>query len=354
MKQNICFVCYFWLLYILMAKGSIDSLCQPESPPIPDNGKVWCNDSNNPNSMCMFTCEPYHTLVGTNKSVCVETINETSWTKANLECSPDHCEPEINSLPNGVVTCSHGNKVRSVCHYKCTTTGTSMFSGMKNTNRCLPSKKWDVKPPCCQAPCPSNAKMDAVIIMDSSSSLGIANWVILFEFIQKFIRAFPISKNLTRFAMFRYNMQIDVISATRLEDYDSLLDGLLYRMNSMEYDGRGTYTGMALQYAEEKILRSAANRPDARDLVILLTDGRPQDDVNGPSKRIREMGGTIILIAIRPPSGYLPLDELYKIPGDPSNVLVVDAGYIGLDDEFLLLLINKICNDLCINSPLIQ
>ncbi|XP_077970938.1 P-selectin-like [Styela clava] len=141
MKQQ-CIFCMLFLASIYSnGKGSIESLCQPESPTIPDYGKVWCNNSNRPNSVCIFACEPYHTLVGANKSECVETINEASWTKANIECKPDECEPVINSLPNGLVTCSHGSKVRSVCHYKCTTPGTSMFLGMKNTNRCLPSKK---------------------------------------------------------------------------------------------------------------------------------------------------------------------------------------------------------------------
>nr|XP_039250715.1 collagen alpha-1(XII) chain-like [Styela clava] len=351
MKQQ-CIFCMLFLASIYSnGKGSIESLCQPESPSIPDYGKVWCNNSNRPNSVCIFACEPYHTLVGANKSECVETISGASWTKANIECKPDQCEPVINSLPNGVVTCSHGSKVRSVCHYKCITPGTSMFLGMKNTNRCLPSKKWDVKPPCCQAPCPSRAKMDAVIMLDSSSSLGAGNWQIVFNFVQKFVRAFPISENLTRFAMFRYNKQIDEKSVSHLEDYDRLLDGLLYRMNSMAYNGRGTWSGRALQYAEEKILKSAANRPDARDLVILLTDGRSHDDVAGPANKIRQMGRTIIVIAIPPPKGASSLDTLHDIAGESSNLIEID-GYWGLDDELLRLLINKICNEICINTNL--
>ncbi|XP_077970271.1 cuticlin-6-like [Styela clava] len=349
MKQRCIFYVIFLTLIYCDGEGNAEDVCQPESPPAPDNGKVWCNNSNRPNSVCMFTCEPYHTLVGDKISKCLKTINGTSWTEANIECKPDHCEPEIHSLPNGVVTCSHGNNVRSVCHYKCTTPGTSMFPGMKNTNRCLPSKKWDVKPPCCQAPCPSSAKMDAVIIMDSSGSLGNDNWELMFNFVQEFIRAFPISENLTRFGMFRYNTEIDELSSTRLENYDSSLDGLLYRMNNMEYDGRGTRTGKALQYAAEKILSSTANRPDAQDLVILFTDGMSQDDVMGPSERIRIMGGTIIVIAIQPVTGHLRMDQFHVIAGDPSNIIVV-GGYLGLDVELLERLIKKICNDICINS----
>ncbi|XP_077970937.1 vitrin-like [Styela clava] len=293
MKQHYIFCVFFLPSIYSNDKGSTEDVCQPKSPPAPDNGKVWCNDSNNPNSVCMFTCEPYHTLVGTNTSKCLETINGTSWTKANCECKPDHCEPQINSLTNGVVTCSHGCMVRSVCHYKCTTPGTSMFSGMKNTNRCLPSKKWDVKPPCCQAPCPASAKMDAVIIMDSSGSVGAANWNIMFTFVQSLIRSFPISENLTRFAMFPYATWVNERSAISLEDYGRLLDGLLYKMEKFTHQSGHTMTGRALRYAKNKILRSAANRPDARDLVILLTDGNSRDDAESPAKKIKEMGGTV-------------------------------------------------------------
>nr|XP_039250679.1 collagen alpha-5(VI) chain-like [Styela clava] len=353
MKQRCIFYVIFLTLIYCDGEGNAEDVCQPESPPAPDNGKVWCNNSNRPNSVCMFTCEPYHTLVGDKISKCLKTINGTSWTEANIECKPDHCEPEIHSLPNGVVTCSHGSNVRSVCHYKCTMPGTSMFLGMKNTNRCLPSKKWDVKPPCCQAPCPSSAKMDAVIIMDSSGSVGEANWEIMFTFVQSLIRAFPISRKLTHFAMFRYHSRVDEVSATHLEDYDRLLDGLLYNMKKMVFQAGKTMTGMALRYAENRILRSPANRPDARDLVILLTDGNSNDNAENPAKIIRGMGRTIIVIAIVQRYGSLSMDRFYVLAGDPSNVLLID-GFRRLDAELLRNLINKICNDICINTEIIQ
>lgn len=54
----------------------------------------------------------------------------------------------------------------------------------------------------------------------------------------------------------------------------------------------GTRTGNALTYAADVLLR-IGNRPAAKDIVLLITDGVSQDEVSAPAKRIRDTGAQV-------------------------------------------------------------
>ena len=44
------------------------------------------------------------------------------------------------------------------------------------------SETWSGKVPCCDLKCPPHAKVDLYFLLDSSSSVGEANWKILVNF----------------------------------------------------------------------------------------------------------------------------------------------------------------------------
>ena len=51
----------------------------------------------------------------------------------------------------------------------------------------------------------------------------------------------------------------------------------------------GTQTGKALNHTADVLLK-IGNRPTARDVVLLITDGASQDDITIPSRRVRDTG----------------------------------------------------------------
>lgn len=76
-------------------------------------------------------------------------------------------------------------------------------------------------------------------------------------------------------AALRYNRVIEVLF--------NFNDGLtteqaLQSFTNMKYDGSGTFTGNALEYAARFIFGDQQqNRKDIADLAIVLTDGKAQD-----------------------------------------------------------------------------
>jgi len=56
----------------------------------------------------------------------------------------------------------------------------------------------------------------------------------------------------------------------------------------------GTFTGMALKHVQQTIFKEDnGDRPDARNVVVLITDGRSQDDVKEASSSLRQRGATV-------------------------------------------------------------
>ena len=54
----------------------------------------------------------------------------------------------------------------------------------------------------------------------------------------------------------------------------------------------GTRTGNAINYTASTLLK-VGNRPEARDVVLLITDGASQDDVVVPSANLHATGALV-------------------------------------------------------------
>nr|XP_039253479.1 sushi, von Willebrand factor type A, EGF and pentraxin domain-containing protein 1-like [Styela clava] len=328
-----------------------ENLCDPDLPLVPENGRKSCSNANVLGSVCTFVCDRYHTRIGPQRSKCIETREGLRWSDPTPTCRPDLCLPPRETLEHGKVTCSRGNFVTSVCTFKCTEPGYSLYPKARKTNKCLPSKKWDLGPPCCTRPCPPNARMDAYVILDSSSSIGEPNWIIMKKFISSILSSFTISEDTTHFAVVRYNKFVDTDTQINLSDYTSDIAGLLAAFDRIPYNGSGTRTGQAIQHVVDNMMRpSNGNRPDVQDLVIVITDGKAQDDVKTPSDELRAKGAITFAIGIEPPGkAKLDVGQLEDIAGHPFNVLIAEDGFAGLDAGFALKITDKVCGDPCDN-----
>uniref|UniRef100_H2YP77 VWFA domain-containing protein n=1 Tax=Ciona savignyi TaxID=51511 RepID=H2YP77_CIOSA len=127
--------------------------------------------------------------------------------------------------------------------------------------------------------------MDFIVVLDSSSSVGRPNWRKMKKFVRDFLDDFTVRDEFARFGIVRYNRVVDTRTQILLSAYPNDLAGLLAAFDRMPYNGSGTKTGNALNHTAD-VLMTSGHREEARDIVLLITDGASSDDVAVPAQRI--------------------------------------------------------------------
>jgi len=171
--------------------------------------------------------------------------------------------------------------------------------------------------------------LDIVLVIDSSSSVKTENWKPQMDFVKKVVSIFNVGSDTTRVGAFRYNKLIDASTEIKLSDSVDL-DTLLASLDAIPYDGSGTHTGKAIDYALTNHLSEAyGNRPDVQDFVVVITDGKSQDDVVTPSNNLRASGASVFAVGVGlKENGILTMNQ---IAGDPAFAFNVVGGFGALD-----------------------
>ncbi|CAG5081459.1 Oidioi.mRNA.OKI2018_I69.PAR.g9882.t1.cds [Oikopleura dioica] len=141
-------------------------------------------------------------------------------------------------------------------------------------------------PECCMRDgCPANMKMDFIFVIDSSSSIKDKNFNYVREYIIGLIKSLPIGENKTRVGVITFNEY--PIFRIKPNDYYSKAD-LLEAVANIPYEGKGTKTARALDFTvENAFLESVGDRPDVPNTVLVLTDGRANDNDQLPESAAR-------------------------------------------------------------------
>ncbi|KAK7483395.1 hypothetical protein BaRGS_00025335, partial [Batillaria attramentaria] len=171
-----------------------------------------------------------------------------------------------------------------------------------------------------------NDPVDLAFVIDSSVSIGDADFEVGMEFIRQFVDAFHISPDAVRVAAiafgeryfeedaFNFDTLNDVICTATLKrvrmtcwydvisEYDNKNDVMSALQNIPWRHGSATNTSEGLKYMREYLMPAA--RPNAAHVCITLTDGQSQEPEIG--EELDEM-------------------ELNNIAGDPSRVLRADT-----------------------------
>ncbi|XP_026693188.2 sushi, von Willebrand factor type A, EGF and pentraxin domain-containing protein 1-like isoform X4 [Ciona intestinalis] len=110
---------------------------------VPQHGNKRCEDGENFESRCRFSCDIGYTLRGSKARVCQE---DGTWTGMSASCRMIRCG-KTKRIRYGTVNCSAADHYNSVCRYECKTG----FDLIGNPTRvCQDDRQWSAAVPTCQ------------------------------------------------------------------------------------------------------------------------------------------------------------------------------------------------------------
>ncbi|XP_010871563.2 cartilage matrix protein [Esox lucius] len=157
---------------------------------------------------------------------------------------------------------------------------------------------------------------DLVFIVDSSRSVRPSEFEQVKVFLAKVIEGLDVGPDATRVGVVNY--------ASRVKNEVSLKThktkaGLVKAVSKVEPLSTGTMTGLAIQFALNVAFSEAEGAriksPGISKVAIIVTDGRPQDNVKDVAKRARDAGIELYAIGV----GRVDLNTLRQIASDPLD-----------------------------------
>ncbi|XP_054636635.1 collagen alpha-1(XIV) chain isoform X3 [Dunckerocampus dactyliophorus] len=158
------------------------------------------------------------------------------------------------------------------------------------------------------------AKADLAFLVDGSWSIGDDNFMKITNFLYSTIGSLDqIGTDGTQVAIAQFSD--DARTEVQLSSHGNK-EALLEAIQRIRYKGGNTKTGRAIKHVKESIFTSDAGvRRGVPKVLVVLTDGRSQDDVNKVSKEMQMEGYIIFAI------GFADADygELVNIASKPSD-----------------------------------
>ncbi|XP_051944830.1 collagen alpha-4(VI) chain-like [Hippocampus zosterae] len=156
---------------------------------------------------------------------------------------------------------------------------------------------------------------DVVFLVDSSGSIGNANFQEVREFLQNVVSGLNIGPDNVRVGLAQYN-QNPVLEFSLLELADK--NSLLAELGNLPYLGGGTQTGRAIDFIRTQLFNENAGSRASQgvpQIAVVITDGVSGDDVVQPAMRLREHGVTVFAIGV----GGANVNQLEAIANQPSE-----------------------------------
>ncbi|KFP75574.1 Collagen alpha-1(XII) chain, partial [Acanthisitta chloris] len=185
--------------------------------------------------------------------------------------------------------------------------------------------------------CRTRAEADIVLLVDGSWSIGRPNFKTIRNFIARIVEVFDIGPDKVQIGLAQYSG--DPRTEWHLNAYRTK-QSLLEAVANLPYKGGNTLTGMALDFILKNNFRQDAGlRPRARKIGVLITDGKSQDDVVTPSRKLRDEGVELYAIGIK----NADENELKQIATDPDDI----HAYNVADFSFLANIVDDVTTNLC-------
>uniref|UniRef100_A0A8C5QAM6 Collagen alpha-1(XX) chain n=1 Tax=Leptobrachium leishanense TaxID=445787 RepID=A0A8C5QAM6_9ANUR len=169
--------------------------------------------------------------------------------------------------------------------------------------------------------CDTAVEWDIVILVDSSWSVGRANFRLVKNFLGGILSPLHISRDKIRIGLSQYSGEPQTewdlnTFSSKAEVFDAL--------KKLKYKGGNTFTGLALTHVLEENLRAASGaRGQAGKVLILLTDGKSQDDAITVAQTLKDGGIYIFTIGVKN-ADESELREMASTPTDLTVHMVAD------------------------------
>uniref|UniRef100_A0A669P7V8 Matrilin 2 n=1 Tax=Phasianus colchicus TaxID=9054 RepID=A0A669P7V8_PHACC len=205
----------------------------------------------------------------------------------------------------------------------------------------------------------NNKRLDLVFIIDSSRSVRPYDFEKVKEFILTILQFLDISPDATRVGLIQYGSTVKHEFSLKTFRRKQEIERAVRRMMHL---ATGTMTGLAIQYAVNiAFSESEGARPlnqNVPRVIMIVTDGRPQDPVAEIAAKARNSGILIFAIGV----GRVDMNTLKSIGSEPHEehiFLVANFSQIEtLTSVFQTKLCGKLCGQaehrcdhFCINTP---
>lgn len=161
-------------------------------------------------------------------------------------------------------------------------------------------------------------------LVDSSWSIGDENFEHVRLFLYNLTQALhQVGGNGFKFALVQYNNKPE--TEFQLNSYQTTQE-VLAHIKAMAYRGGGTKTGLGLDFLIRAHLTAAAGSRAAEGVtqaVVVLTDGRSQDDVAAPAQVLQLAGVKVFAVGVQD-AVETELREMASQPHD-THVFSVDS-----------------------------
>ncbi|NXC87068.1 MATN2 protein, partial [Cercotrichas coryphoeus] len=206
----------------------------------------------------------------------------------------------------------------------------------------------------------NNKQLDLVFIIDSSRSVRHYDFEKVKEFILTILQFLDISADATRVGLIQYGstvkQEFSLKTFRRKQDIERAVKRMMHLAT-------GTMTGLALQYAVNIAFSETEGarplRKNVPRIIMIVTDGRPQDPVAEIAAKARNSGIIIFAIGV----GRVDMNTLKSIGSEPHEehvFLVANFSQIEtLTSAFqtklcvphMCSIVEHHCDHYCINTP---
>lgn len=157
-------------------------------------------------------------------------------------------------------------------------------------------------------------------MLDSSGSVGKANYDKMLSFVKSIVKDFPIASDKIRVGMEIFSSRpYQVFNLNKYHDMTSLTNAI----DHVPYKSGGTNTGAALNTLYSKMFTTAnGDRPGVPNIAIVVTDGRSNNHPNTVKEASNARNHNINIFSVGVGSG-VDTNELKDIATDPDNTHVM-------------------------------